>query len=105
MLFRSHSVRCRIALEPTFVVPGTPLADLHIAGLYVPVSLWVVRQAAERIAAFGSVYVGLWDEDLHPLAVPSSCANCQRTLLDALQQFNATQDWSDLKVAPCECHG
>jgi hypothetical protein len=100
-----HSVRCRIALEPTFVVPGTSLADLYIAGLYEPVSLWVVRQAAERIAALGSVYVGLWDENLHPLAVPSSCVNCQRTLLGALQQFNATQDRSDLKVAPCECHG
>lgn len=98
-----YGAACRIALEPTFVVPGTPLAEQYGKGAYRPPSLWLVRQAAEQIASFGSTGVGLWDEDLQPIAVPSACPKCQPRLLKALQGFNSTQDRSFLQLEPCEC--
>jgi radical SAM enzyme (TIGR01210 family) len=100
---RSVGVRTRVALEPTFVVPGTPLAGEYLRGRYRPPSLWLVRSAAENIAQLGPLSVGLWDEDLRPLAVPSSCDGCRSRLIDALSQFNLTQNRSFLQVGDCSC--
>jgi len=97
-------VRARIGLEPTFVVPATRLAVEYASGAYRPPSLWLVKEAAERLAGMGPVTVGLWDEDLNPAAVPSSCDACRMRLIEALRTFNLTQDVSDLTVAPCECN-
>jgi hypothetical protein len=98
-----YGAACRIALEPTFVVPGTPLAEQYAKGTYTPPSIWLVRQAAEQMAPLGNTGVGLWDEDLQPIAVPSACSKCRPRLLKALQEFNSTQDTSFLQVEPCEC--
>lgn len=93
----------RIALEPAFVPPATPLATEYLAGAYQPPSLWLVREAAQRLARLGEVTVGLWDETLDPLAVPSSCPDCRDRLVDALRRFNLTQQADTLDVAPCSC--
>jgi radical SAM enzyme (TIGR01210 family) len=101
-----HSLRApraRLALQPAFVAPGTPLADEYRAGRYRPPSLWLVRQAAAQLARFGEVTAGLWDEDLAPLAVPDSCPACRPRLLTALRQFNLTQDANCLEVEACPC--
>jgi len=96
-----YGLGVRIALEPTFVVPATPLAAEYLAGRYQPASLWLVREAAARIARLGEVTVGLWDETLGPLAVPSSCQDCEGRLLDALRRFNLTQRAASLAIAAC----
>jgi len=98
----SH-VQARIALEPTFVVPGTRLAVEYSSGAYTPPSLWLVKEAATRLARMGPLTVGLWDEELNPLAVPSSCEACRTRLIEALRTFNLTQNSSDLNLAPCPC--
>jgi hypothetical protein len=96
-------VNARVALEPTFVVPGTRLALDYTSGAYTPPSLWLVREAAERLADMGPLTVGLWDEELNPLAVPSSCQACRTRLIEALRTFNLTQHLSDLNLVPCSC--
>jgi hypothetical protein len=94
---------CRIGLEPTFVVPGTPLAARYKAGLYAPPSLWLAKSALEQIARLGPVHVGMWDEDLKPLAVPDGCAKCGSSLRHRLTRFNLTQDPVVLAAESCEC--
>jgi hypothetical protein len=96
-------VNARVALEPTFVVAGTRLALDYTSGAYTPPSLWLVREAAARLGKMGPLTVGLWDEDLKPLAVPSSCEACRTRLIEALRTFNLTQNLSDLNLAPCSC--
>jgi len=98
-----HGVRARIALEPTFVAPHTPLAKEYTLGRYTPPSLWLVRDATARIAQLGPLAVGMWDEDLQPLAIPSSCPSCRQDLITALHRFNVTQDPSFLEVSRCPC--
>jgi len=93
----------RIALEPTFVVPETRLAEQYHAGEYTPPSLWLVRESALRLAVMGPLTVGLWDEDLKPVAVPSSCDACRGRLIEALQLFNLTQNVADLMIPSCAC--
>ena len=98
----SH-VHARIALQPTFVVPATRLALEYASGAYTPPSLWLVKEAAVRLAGMGPLTVGLWDEDLNPVAVPSSCEACRTRLIEALRTFNLTQNLSDLNLPPCPC--
>lgn len=95
---------CRIALEPTFVVPGTPLSQLYLEGSYNPPSLWLVKETLERIAKFGAVQVGMWDEGLQPLAVPSASPKYQPILREMFNNFNLTQDIGVLREREsCDC--
>ena len=94
-------VRARIALEPTFVVPGTRLAADFQAGRYAPPTLHLVVEAVRRLAGFGDLLVGLWDEGLQPLAVPDVVSGCRECLLRALYEFNRSQDVRCLRLADC----
>jgi hypothetical protein len=98
-----YRIPARVALEPTFVVQGTPLATEYQKRRYHPPSAWLVREAVERIARLGPLVVGLWDEGLRPLAVPTACAKCRSRLLSALRRFNHTQDTSCLRAVRCDC--
>lgn len=86
------AVRARIALQPTFVVPGTPLAREFEAGRYSPPPLALVMEAARQIAPLGDLQAGLWDEGLDPLAVPRECTDSQGCFVERLHKFNQTQD-------------
>jgi len=89
-------VRARIALHPTFVVPGTGLAGDYLAGRYTPPSLAMVCEAVRRMAGYGELRVGLWDEGLAPLAVPDGCGERREAILRALQEFNRTQQIGEI---------
>ena len=97
----TYGVRARLALQPTFVVPGTRLAADFLAGRYAPPSLRLVVEAVRRLAGFGDLLVGLWDEGLQPLAVPGAESGCRDCLLRSLQDFNRTQDVGCLHRAEC----
>jgi radical SAM enzyme (TIGR01210 family) len=97
----SYGVRARIALQPTFVVPGTRLAAEFLAGRYAPPSLRLVLEAVRRLASFGDLLVGLWDEGLQPLAVPDAESGCRECLLRSFEDFNRTQDIECLHMAEC----
>jgi len=90
------SLPYRFALEPTFVVEDTPLARLYRRGLYSPPTLELVTQAAARLAHFGPVNIGLWEEELPVLAKPDS--NSRDSILAAIQAFNCSQDLSVLLI-------
>lgn len=99
----SKGVRARIALELTFVVPNTRLAEDYEEGKYQPPSLWLALEAVKCIAPLGELSVGLWDEGLSPLAKSTSCALCQHRIVPALYEFNMTQDVGALDVPTCLC--
>jgi radical SAM enzyme (TIGR01210 family) len=87
-----NGIRARISLEPTFVVPETFLAHEFRAGRYQPPTLDLVMEAASSIAHLGPLNVGLWDEGLNPLAVPSAKPADLPRIVRALKQFNLTQN-------------
>jgi radical SAM enzyme (TIGR01210 family) len=87
-----HSVRVRVALQPTFVVPGTPLAADYLQGAYTPPTMEMVCRVTRAIAALGEVHVGLWDEGLRPIALPAACETCRPIFISAISNFNRTQN-------------
>jgi hypothetical protein len=100
----AQRVRARVAFQPTFVAPGTPLELDFLAGRYLPPRLWSVLEVVRRTHALGEVTVGQSDEGLDPRMVPAGCARCTPALRRALTEFNRTQDPAVLDLAPCDCH-
>ena len=101
-----HELRCptRVALEPCFVAPETPLYHAFEQGRYRPPWLWSVADVLSRIAPLGRVLVGLSDEGMNPLQSPHNCEHCTVRFRQALAAFNQTQNSAGLHALSCDCH-
>lgn len=93
----------RVALEPCFVAPQTPLFRAFEQRQYRPPWLWSAVEVVSRIAPMGPVLVGLSDEGTNPCQAAHNCERCTRPFRDALAAFNRTQDLSDLRALSCDC--
>jgi hypothetical protein len=102
-LGRELKAPTRVALEPCFVAPQTPLYQAFEQGHYRPPWLWSVVEVVSRIAPLGPVLVGLSDEGMNPRQAPHNCERCTGIFRDALAAFNRTQDPSDLRALSCDC--
>jgi hypothetical protein len=111
-LGRRLGLPVRVALQPVFVVPGTPLAAAFARGDYRPPGLWTVVDVVRALdaearaapaAAPAALLVGLSDEGLGPLAVPDSCPRCRGALRAALARYNETGDARAFDGLACGC--
>jgi archaeosine synthase beta-subunit len=102
-LGRELKVSTRVALEPCFVAPQTPLYQAFERGNYRPPWLWSVVEVVSRIARLGRVQVGLSDEGMNPRQTPHNCERCTGPFREALAAFNRTQDASVLASPSCDC--
>jgi radical SAM enzyme (TIGR01210 family) len=102
-LGRDLGVATRVALEPCFVAPQTPLYHAFEQGRYRPPWLWSVVEAVLRMAPLGRVLVGLSDEGMNPRQAPRNCDECTSRFRDALAAFNLTQDAAGLRALSCDC--
>ena len=106
VLALGHELKCptRVALEPCFVAPQTPLYHAFEQGRYRPPWLWSVAEVLSRVAPLGRVLVGLSDEGMNPLQAPHNCEHCTGRFRQALAAFNQTQDAAGLSAISCGCH-
>jgi hypothetical protein len=93
----------RMALQPCFVAPRTPLERAFEAGRYRPPWLWSVVEAVQRIAAEGPLQVGLSDEGMGPKRRAHNCGKCDDHVIAALATFNRTASTSALTHLTCPC--
>jgi len=93
----------RVALQPVFVAPGTPLEREFFEGRYLPPSLWAVVETVIRMSRSGEVVVGLSDEGLGPKRTPAGCGACDLRIRDALREFNRTGSTGPLQSLSCDC--
>jgi hypothetical protein len=102
-LGRGLNLPTRVALEPCFVAPRTPLFQAYQQGRYRPPWLWSVLEVVTRIAPLGPTIVGLSDEGLNPQQTAHNCDFCTGRIRAALGAFNRTQDLSVLRHITCAC--
>jgi radical SAM enzyme (TIGR01210 family) len=96
-LAKKYNIEINMHLNPTFASKGTPLAEAFKAGTFVPPLLESVKQAVRASEGTRiSVFAGLNDEGL---AVPggSFIRPGDEALIDLLEKFNRTQDYSLLE--------
>jgi radical SAM enzyme (TIGR01210 family) len=101
LLAREAGINVNLALEPTFVMSGTPLEEEYLAGKYKPINLWSLLEIIRGIHDLCPVFIGCNNEGfvdnsyvlgIEACKVPTSCFFCRKILLDALQEFNRTQN-------------
>ncbi|MGI5865839.1 MAG: radical SAM protein [Myxococcales bacterium] len=102
-LCASLGLPVRIALEPCFVAPGTPLAKAFDEGRFHPPWLWSAVEVVRRLAPLGPVQVGLSDEGLNPARSAHNCARCTAGVRRALATFNASQRVKVFDGLDCAC--
>jgi hypothetical protein len=102
-LGRRLGVRTRVALEPCFVAPNTPLSREFEGGRYRPPWLWSAIEVVQRVAPLGALHVGLSDEGLEPARAAHNCERCSPEVRQALAAFNRTQDPGPLADLGCAC--
>lgn len=100
---RDFLLPTRVALEPCFVVPGTPLSRACDEGRYRPPWLWSVLAVLVQTHALGRIQVGLSDEGMSASHRPRNCERCSARLRAALAEFNASQRISELLAIDCGC--
>jgi radical SAM enzyme (TIGR01210 family) len=96
-------VPLRVALEPTFVVEGTPLHQAFLRGHYRPPSLWSVVAVVKALAPLLPLEAGLSAEGLPTDQRPAGCPCCTTQLREALAAFNRTQKLAALERLSCRC--
>jgi radical SAM enzyme (TIGR01210 family) len=98
-----YRVKARAAFEPVFICENTHLEKLFLDSQYRMVNLWSVVDVIRRTHRDGDIFVGLSDENLSYDRLPGSCSNCYDALVDALERFNRTRDFSELADLHCPC--
>lgn len=100
---KKHRVNARVALQPSFVAPGTKVERDFLAGHYAPPNLWSVVSVVRQAHPFGELLVGLSDEGLEPRRMPSGCDSCTNELRAALTEYNRTRNLDALNKVQCNC--
>jgi radical SAM enzyme (TIGR01210 family) len=100
---RECGVRARVALQPTFVAPKTPLEAEFLAGRYEPPSLWSVVDVVRQVHPLGEILIGLSDEGLEPQRAPAGCWRCTQALRAALVEYNRTHELGVFDTVNCNC--
>lgn len=107
---KKYNLRARIAFEPMFVTDGSEVEKYFLARDYTPPKLWsvidVLRRTIDELGqdfSNGSLFVGLNDENLSHGRVAANCESCNQKVIDAIQQFNGSQDIAKLLSLTCDC--
>jgi archaeosine synthase beta-subunit len=97
------NVPFRIAFQPVFIPQNTALERAYQAGEYELVNLWSVVEVIKRTYRFGTIFVGLSDENLSLDRRPKSCPLCTKKIYRLIDEFNGTQDIGIFNSLLCSC--
>ena len=92
-----------IAIESSFIQPGTAMEKLYRQGDYTPPWLWSIIEVAKRTHALGFVQLGSFNDEPPPIATPSNCGKCDHALLKAIARYRQSHSLQDLQNLNCEC--
>lgn len=103
-LRKDLEINIKVALQPTFVPRNTPLEKLYQDRVFFPPRLWSVIEVIR--ATFNlpiEIEIGLSDEGLSSGRVARNCDLCTHDVIQALKEFNQTQDRSFIAELKCPC--
>ncbi len=92
-----------VALESAFVQEGTLMHELFLRGEYKPPWLWSIIEVVKRTQNMGPVYVGGFNDEPPPIAIPSNCSECSHKVEETLQLFREMHNVSFLGALRCGC--
>lgn len=92
-----------VALESSFIQPGTAMEKLYGQGSYTPPWLWSIIEVAKRTHALGFVQLGSFNDEPPPIATPSNCGKCDPAVLKAIAHYLQSHSLQEFNKLDCEC--
>lgn len=92
-----------IMIESAFIQPGTKMQELYLSGEFRPPWLWSIIEVVRSTSHLGPVYIGGFEDEPPPLAIPHNCEMCSPRFTDLFRSYNETLDVSLLHNGYCSC--
>jgi radical SAM enzyme (TIGR01210 family) len=91
------------SLECSFIQRGTQMSQLYEQGSFRPPWLWSIAEVLKSCAHMGTLYVGNFEDEPPPIAVPYNCDFCSNALVEEFQRYNVTTRVSGIQTFFCGC--
>lgn len=92
-----------IALESAFIQERTVMANLFHQGIYQPPWLWSIIEVLKETYELGFVYIGNFNDEPPPIAIPFNCLLCNGKVMEAIQRYRENHSLNELKYLQCKC--
>ncbi len=92
-----------ILLESAFIQQGTKMEKLYREGEFQPPWLWSTIEVVRRTSHLGPVYIGGFEDEPPPIAIPHNCEVCSPRLMRSFRDYNESLDVSLLHNGYCAC--
>ena len=92
-----------VALESAFIQEKTVMSKLYDKGHYKPPWLWSILEVISNNQERGPIYVGGFDDEPAPIAIPHNCNICSDDILAALQAYRESNNVHYLSDLDCNC--
>ncbi len=93
-----------VALETAFIQNGTPMAELFKKKEYKPPWLWSIIEVVKKTYRLGPIYIGTFEDEPPPIAIPFNCSLCSSKIQNLLQEYRESQNISLFNNLHCDCH-
>ncbi len=92
-----------VLLESAFIQQGTKMEKLYREGKFQPPWLWSTIEVVRRTSHLGPVYIGGFEDEPPPIAIPHNCQVCSPRLMRSFRDYNESLDVSLLHNGCCVC--
>jgi len=92
-----------VLLESAFIQQGTKMEKLYRKGKFRPPWLWSIIEVVRRTSHLGPVYIGGFEDEPPPIAIPHNCEVCSPRLMRSFRDYNESLDVSLLHNGYCTC--
>lgn len=92
-----------VALESAFIVPGTKMEELFQRNAYRPPWLWSILEVVKQTSHLGNLYLGSFEDNPPPIAIPYNCKKCSSLIMDMMKQYNLAPTTQFFSSTDCEC--
>ena len=92
-----------VFLESAFIQQGTKMEKLYLQGKFRPPWLWSTIEVVRRTSYLGPVYIGGFEDEPPPIAIPHNCEVCSPRLMRSFRDYNESLDVSLLHNGYCAC--
>jgi len=92
-----------VLLESAFIQQGTKMEKLYREGKFRPPWLWSIIEVIRRTSHFGPVYIGGFEDEPPPIAIPHNCEMCSPRLMRSFRDYNESLDVNLLHNGYCAC--
>jgi len=92
-----------IALESAFIQERTIMANLFHQGIYQPPWLWSIIEVLKKTYELGFVYIGNFNDEPPPIAIPFNCLLCNEKIMEQIQRYRENHSLNELKYLHCKC--